>query len=402
MRILQLDGPQTHPAPLPAMKPELQILELPRQTREIDRFLKVSYGIYASDPHWVAPLLADLRKVFTNANPLFEHAEMRLWVAVRDGRDVGRIAGVIDRHHIQQQPDKAAFFGFFECLPDPTISGRLLETVADWARQRNLDRLLGPMNPTTNDECGLLVAGFDGPPVIMMTYNPRYYIELLEQAGFRKEKDLLAFDFDVKNSPLSRIERIAQTMAKRLPDITVRPIRKRSLEADLAKVKTVYNASWEENWGFVPMTDAEINFMAERLKPLLMEGLVWLAENRAGPVGFLLALPDYNEAIQPLRGRLCTPRLGGFLLHLMGWRCPSRVRVIAFGVKKEFRGRGIESMMLAGGLRFGFQKGFRRVEASWILEDNANVRRVIELFGGQPYRTYRIYARAVAGSTGGK
>ena len=359
------------------------------------RFLKVSYGIYQDDPHWVAPLLVDLKKVFTDANPLFEHAVMHLWVATRDGRDVGRIAGIIDHHHNHAAKDAAAFFGFFESVNDPTVSKRLLETVRGWAREAGLARVMGPMNPTTNDECGLLVDGFDSPPVLMMTYNPRYYVELVEAEGFRKAKDLLAFYMDLAKIPMDRLGRIAAKIRQRNPNLTFRPVRRKTLQQDLTKLKEVYNAAWEANWGFVPMTDGEVDFLAARLKPLLMEGLVWLAEAGAEPVGFLLALPDYNVALQPLRGRLLTPKVLGFMPYVFGWKCPPRTRVITLGVKESYRGKGLESAMLIEGLRVGIEAGVRESEASWILEDNERMCRVLEAIGGRVYKRYRLYERVV-------
>lgn len=377
------------------MATSIQIIPLTRAPKDVDRFLKVAYPIYAADPHWVAPILSDLKRVFTDANPLFGHATMRLWVARRDGRDLGRIAGILDPHYNQAQRTNAAFFGFFECLDDQAVSHALFEAVLGWARQQGVSTLLGPMNPTTNDECGLLVEGFDSSPVLMMPYNPRYYADLIAADGYRKAKDLLAFSFDLASTPMGRFERLASKFQKREPDIRIAPIRKAGLETALSKVKEVYNAAWQANWGFVPMTDAELDFMAGRLKPLLTEGLAYVAETPHAPVGFLLALPDFNQAFQPLRGRLLNPRIVGVLPYLFGWKVPDVVRVITLGVSPGYRGRGIEAAMLAEGLRTGFKLGFKRVEASWILEDNIAVQRVIGLFGGKPYKTYRVYEREV-------
>ncbi len=377
------------------MSTDIQIVPLSRSSREVMRFLKVSYGIYRDDPNWVAPLLLDLKKVFTDANPLFEHAVMQLWIATRGGQDVGRIAGIIDHNHNREAKEPAAFFGFFESVNDPAVSKRLFETVCGWAREAGLPRVLGPMNPTTNDECGLLVEGFDSPPVLMMTYNPRYYVALVEAEGFRKAKDLLAFHMDLAKIPMDRLGRIAAKIRQRNPNLTFRPVRRKTLQQDLAKVKEVYNAAWEANWGFVPMTDAEVDFMAARLKPLLMEGLIWLAEAGAEPVGFLLALPDYNVALQPLRGRLLTPKVLGFIPYLLGWKCPPRTRVITLGMKESYRGKGLESAMLIEGLRVGIEAGVRESEASWILEDNVMMCRVLEAIGGRVYKTYRLYERQV-------
>ena len=373
----------------------LEILPLARKPRDVRRFLMVSYAIYRDDPYWVAPLLDDLMKVFTDKNPLFEHAEMALWVATRDGKDVGRIAGILDQNHNRSQHDSAAFFGFFECINDPAVSRGLFAAFFDWARKMGVKRTLGPMNPTTNDECGLLVDGFDSPPVFMMTYNPSYYVDLVVAAGFRKAKDLLAYHMNIADVPLDRLERIAALTRKRHPELTFTPIRKRSLVRDLGKVKDVYNAAWQANWGFVPMTDAEIDFMASRLKPLLVEGLLSVVESPTEPVGFLLAMPDFNIAIKPLLGRLLTPKILGFIPYLLGWKCPPRCRCLTLGVKEKYRNRGIEAVMLIEGFKRAIELGCKDVEASWILEDNTMMCRLLETIGGKVYKTYRLYDRDV-------
>jgi hypothetical protein len=374
----------------------IAIVSLPRDARNVLRFLKVSYGIYGDDPYWVAPLLMDLKKVFTDENPLFGHAEMALWVATRNGRDVGRIAGILDQAHNRTHKESVAFFGFFECVDDREVSRLLFQEVMNWASKKGTQRVLGPMNPTTNDECGLLVEGFDSRPTFMMTYNPRYYVDLVLAEGFRKTKDLLAFYMDLAKCPLDRLARLAEKTRQRHPELIFTPIRKATLMRDLTKVKEVYNAAWQANWGFVPMTDAEIDFMASRLKPLLVEGLIWVAETASEPVGFMLALPDYNEVLQPLRGRLLTPKLFGFLPYALGWKCPPRCRVITLGVKEKYRNRGLEAVMLTEGFKTGFKVGFKDAEASWILEDNTMMRRLLETFGGKVYKTYRLYEREVS------
>jgi ribosomal protein S18 acetylase RimI-like enzyme len=373
----------------------VEIVSLSRDARNVLRFLKVSYGIYRDDPFWVAPLLMDLKKVFSDKNPLFAHAEMALWVATRNGHDVGRIAGILDQEHNRRHKESVAFFGFFECVDDREVSRRLFQEVMNWARGKGMKRILGPMNPTTNDECGLLVEGFDSIPTFMMPYNPRYYVDLVVAERFRKAKDLLAFYMDFTKCPLDRLARLAEKTRRRHPELIFTPIRKATLTRDLTKVKEVYNAAWQENWGFVPMTDAEIDFMASRLKPLLVEGLIWVAETTTEPLGFMLALPDYNLPLQPLRGRLLTPKLFGFLPYALGWKCPPRCRVLTLGVKEKYRNRGLEAVMLTEGFKAGFKIGFKDAEASWILEDNTMMRRLLETFGGKVYRTYRLYEREV-------
>jgi ribosomal protein S18 acetylase RimI-like enzyme len=377
------------------MSNDIRIVRLSRASRDIDRFLQVSYTIYRDDPHWVAPLLMDLKKVFTDENPLFQHASMELWVATLEGRDVGRIAGIIERPQQNGPPPKEASFGFFECINDSEVSNRLFQEAFNWARKEGVQSVLGPMNPTTNDECGLLIDGFDSPPVFMMTYNPEYYVKLVEVQGFTKAKDLLAFMIDLSTIPMDRLTRIAGKVRQRNAGIAFRPILRKTLQKDLGKVKEIYNEAWQDNWGFVPMTDAEVDFLAARLKPMLMEGLVWIAETESEPVGFLLATPDFNVAFKPLNGHLLTPKLLGFIPYLLGWKLPPRTRVLTLGVKNKYRGRGLESAMLIEGLKVGFDAGFKESEASWILEDNVMMCRMLESIGGRVYKTYRIYEKAL-------
>lgn len=378
------------------MSSSLEIVPLPRQPREVRRFLNLAYSIYAGDPNWVAPLLMDMQKVFAHDNPLFQHAEMQLWMARRDGRDVGRIAGIIDQAHNKFHGEHTAFFGFFEAMNEPEVAAQLFGAVSAWATQKGMNRILGPMNPTTNDECGLLVDGHDSPPVLMMPYNPRYYATLIEGVGCTKAKDLLAFGFDIANGPKERFGRFLQKFRKREPDVRIVPIAKQTLAEQLAKVKAVYNQAWEKNWGFVPMTDAEIDFMASRLKPILTDGLALIAETPAEPVGFVLALPDYNEALKPLRGRLLSPGLFTALPYFLGWKIPKYLRCLTLGVTARYRNRGVEAAMLAEALEASLKLGIQRGEASWILEDNLPVQRTIGLFGGEVYKRYRVYERAVA------
>jgi hypothetical protein len=377
------------------MSDNIEIVPLSRDPGGVARFLNLSYSIYRGDPHWVAPLLMDLKQVFTDANPLFDHARMQLWVAHRHGRDVGRIAGIVDDNYNRGADQPAAFFGFFESVNEPAVSSRLFGAVSGWARAAGLKRLIGPMNPTSNDECGLLIEGFDSAPVFMMTYNPAYYVPLVEAEGYRKAKDLLAFHIDLAKLPMDRLTRIGTKVKQRNPNLAFRPVLRKTLNQDIGKIKEVYNSAWQANWGFVPMTDDEVNFMAARLKPLLMEGLIWLAEAGNEPVGFLLALPDYNVAFKPLNGKLLTPRVFGFLPYLLGWKRPARTRVLTLGVKEAYRGKGLESALLIEGLRVGFEAGVTESEASWILEDNVMMCRMLEAIGGRVYKTYRLYEKGL-------
>lgn len=345
----------------------------------------------------MAPLRSDLAKVFQDENPFFRHAEMQLFVARRGAQDVGRIAAILDRAHNDFHGERTAFFGFFECENDPEVSGLLFDAAALWAKERRMETLRGPANPSLNDEAGLLVDGFDSPPVFMMTYNPAYYVALVEGAGFRKAKDLLAYWFDVGEGPLERLTRLTNRVRRNEPDVVVRAIRKKTLEADLPKIREVYNAAWEKNWGFVPMTPAEMEFMASRMKPLLDEEFAFLGEKRRSdgslePIAFLLAMPDYNVAVAATKGRLLP---FGWLKFLLAQKKIKTLRVLTLGIKREYRMRGINAVIFESGLRASLKRGLTGVEVSWLLEDNDMIIRALKLWGGRPYKTYRIYERAV-------
>ena len=373
----------------------ISIEAIPRSKRSLNRFFDVADRIYRGDPNWVPPLRDDVAKVFAAKNPFFQHAEIELFVARRGGEDVGRIAAILDRNHNDFHGEKTGFFGFFESENDRAVSDALLETAAGWARRRGMEILRGPANPSLNDEAGLLVEGFDKPPVLMMTYNPRYYADLIEGAGFRKAKDLLAYWFEIGPEPLARFARINQRFRARNRDIEVRKVSKGSLKADLPKIREVYNEAWEKNWGFVPMTPEEMDFMAARLKPLLDENFLFLGEARrpdgsVEPVAFMLSLPDYNTAMQPLGGRLLPL---GWLKFLLGLKKIKTLRVLTLGLKKDYRMRGLQSIMFEEGLKACLRRGLTGCEVSWMLEDNDLILRSLRLWGGKHYKTYRMYEK---------
>jgi len=368
-----------------------------RSRRELSRFFDVADALYASDPLFVAPIRSDVAKVFQGENPFFRHGEMQLFIARRGGRDVGRVAAILDRNHNEFHGEKTAFFGFFESENDPEVAGKLLEAAALWGRERKMTVLRGPTNPTLNDEAGLLVDGFDSPPVMMMTYNPPHYAALIEGQGFSKVKDLLAFWFPLEEKPLERLTRVAERFRRRSPEIQVRNVTRGSLTRDLGRIREVYNEAWEKNWGFVPMTGEEMDFMAARLKPLLVPELLWIGEaprpdGSLEPMAFMLMLPDYNVAIAPTRGRLLP---FGWLRFLLARSRVRTVRVVTLGVKKPWRQSGIQSIMMADSLRFLLRKGYTGAEVSWLLEDNELVIGAVRLWGGRLYKTYRIYDKAL-------
>jgi hypothetical protein len=363
--------------------------------KELRRFFDVADRVYAGDPNWVPPLRDDVALVFSDKNPFWEHAEIQLFVARRDGKDVGRIAAILDRGHNEFHGEKTAFFGFFESENDAATAGALFDAAGAWGKARLMTTLRGPTNPSLNDEAGLLVSGFGSPPVLMMTYNPRYYVALYENAGFLKAKDLLAYWFPLEEKPLARLLRVADRLRKRESDIVVRTVGKGDLEKELPKIREVYNDAWEKNWGFVPMSPAEMDFMAKRLKPLVVEELLWLAEAKKPdgtlePVAFMLMLPDYNVAMAKAGGSLLP---FGWLKFLLALKKIKTVRVVTLGLKKPYRMRGIQSIMMADSLKYLLKKGYTGAEVSWLLEDNELVIGSVRLWGGELYKTYRIYDR---------
>jgi len=380
------------------MSQPVAIERIGRSRKELERFFDVADAIYAGDPLWVPPIRADLAKVFVLDNPFFRHAEMQLFLARRDGTDVGRIAAILDRHHNEFQGEKTGFFGYFESVNDPAVAQALFDAAALWVRERKMTTLRGPVNPSLNDEVGLLVDGFDSPPVLMMTYNPSYYTALYEGAGFRKAKDLIAFWFDIGPEPIERFRRINERVRRNEPNFQVHIITKSSLKRDLPRVREVYNAAWEKNWGFVPMTPEEMDYMAMRLKPLLVDGFVLLGEfvgpdGSREPVAFMLTLPDYNPAMAPLKGRLLP---FGWLKFLLGTRHMRTVRVLAFGIKGDYRSRGLQSLLFEQSVRNALDRGYTGCEVSWVLEDNDLMTRGMKLWGGKPYKTYRVYEKELS------
>lgn len=371
------------------------IERLGRGKDALRRFFDVAERLYKGDPNWVPPLRSDLSKVLSPDNPFFRHAEMQLFLARRGETDVGRLAAILDREHNAFQGEQTAFFGFFESENDPVVASALFEAAALWARERKMRVLRGPANPSFNDEAGTLVEGFDSPPVFMMPYNPPSYPPLIEAAGFRKVKDLLAQWFTISPEPLDRLRRLSERVRRKEKEIVFRSVTKRGLFRDLPKIREVYNAAWEKNWGFVPMTAEEMEFMAKRLKSLLDEDFVWLAEARredgsSEPIAFLMTLPNYNQAIAPTKGRLLPL---GWLKFLIAARKIHTLRIITLGIKKEFRLRGLHLVMFEEGLRNALRRGFTGCEVSWLLEDNELILRASELFGGRLYKRYRIYER---------
>jgi len=299
---------------------------------------------------------------------------------------VGRIAAVQNHLHNKQHRDKIGFFGLFECERDPAISRALFNTAAEWLRQHGLDTMRGPASFSLNEECGLLVQGFDGPPVVMMAYNPPWYEQLVESYGFTKAKDLLAY-YLPNALPTERMLRLADKMRERYR-VSVRTLDKRRFWDEVALVRQVYNEAWQENWGHVPMTEAELTYMAKQLKPVVDPSLVVFAEADGELAGFGLALPDLNVPLKHMNGRLFP---FGWAKALWYSRKITTARILILGVLVKHRRSGVAELMELELLKNGPARGIVNAEFSWILEDNMMMRAPLEKMGAAVYRVYRMY-----------
>ena len=365
--------------------------------RDLTEFVELPYRLFASETDWVPPLRSDVRWMLDPArNPFWSHARRTLLLVRRGGKVVGRVAVIADDEHNRVHGDRTAFFGFFECEDDPEAAKALFHAAEGAARRLlpGCDRLRGPVNPSMNDEVGFLLAGESepGPPVLMMTWNPAYYLDLAAAAGFAKEKDLVALIAPIDDRSFARLGRITDAVRRRNPELTFRTIRMDRFPEELAKVKEVYNAAWERNWGFVPMTSEELDAMAKKLKDLLDPTIVWFAEDGDRPVAFMLGMPDFNQVLIRMGGRLLP---FGWLKFLLGRKKVDRVRLMAFGVLPEYRRKGLDAVCYFEGYRAAMARGYRTVEFSWILEDNRGMRSIIESLGSRLYKRYRIYGKAL-------
>jgi GNAT superfamily N-acetyltransferase len=362
---------------------------------EKDRFIKFQWQIYRNDLHWVPPLVMERHDFLDPAkNPFFRHADVALFLARRGGEVVGRIAAVEDRNFNAFHKSKTAYFGLFECVNDRDAAAALVGAAKDWARWRGLDTLLGPMNLSTSCEVGLLVEGFDSDPYLQMSYNPRYYGELLEACGLAKAKDLYAWERTATAPPPDRYVRIADKVRGH-EGITIRGVNLRHFDAEVARIKEVYNAAWEPSWGFVAMTDAEFDKLAKDLRQYIAPDLALIVEREGEPIAFSLTVPDYNQPLKKLNGRLTTL---GFPVGLakLRWnaRKIDRVRLVAQGVKPGWRWRGIDAVLVVETIRRAGRLGYAGGEISWTLEDNDPLNHAIESCGCTRTKLYRMYEGA--------
>lgn len=383
-------------------------VELVHHRPQLEEFVAFPWTVYRDDPLWVPTFFRERMQFFDpRHNPFFEHAQVQLFLARRDGQVVGTVAAIVDEMHNAYSNEQVGFFGHFESVQDQEVAAALLQSASDWVAARGMTAIRGPMNMSTNHECGLLVDGFDSPPVAMMTYNPQYYEELITGCGFQKAMDLYAYliSTDIYGDSAENLPQKVVQSAERLKregSITIRPARLENFAEELVRAKRVYNSAWGRNWGFVPMTDAEIEHLAHGLRRFLDPDMVFFAEHNGEPVGISVAIPDVNEPL-----RRAYPRPGGSLARFVydGIRFlwarrtrPRLFRLLIMGVVEEYRNRGIDGAFYVATAHAALAKGYKQCEMSWILENNVMMNRIIQRLGGKVYKTYRIYERALAPS----
>lgn len=371
------------------------LIEQVKDKKGVLEFVKFPFQLYRDDPNWVPPLIEERLNFFDpRKNPVYEHTRFQLFLARRDGELVGTIGALVNDNHNTFHNEKSGGFGFFESIDDPAVAAALFAAAEAWVRGQGMTVIRGPLNFTTNDEVGTLIEGFDEPPMVMMTYNPRYYPALIEGHGYTKAMDLFAWIFElaegIKKAP-AKLFRVAEKAAER-QGIRVRKIDMKHFDRDVALIREAYNSAWELNWGFVPMTDREIDHLAKSMKPVLDPNLILIAETADGkPAGMSFTLPDLHQALTWSGGGHLWPF--GLLKFLWHRRKVNQARLLIMGLVSKYRGRGIDALFYLRTAQEMLKRGYTRQEGSWILETNDMMNRILERLGGNKYKTYRIYEK---------
>jgi len=357
---------------------------------EINAFIKVPFSIYKDGSLYVPQLNRDMKRHFSKKNPFLRHADVKFFLAMQGNSIVGRIASIVNYQHIDFHNERAGFFGFFECINNQDISDALLSRVQHELKSHDIVIMRGPMNFSTNEECGFLLDGFDFPPMLMTPYNPTYYNDLMSAYGMAKSKDLYAYIYDMQDELPEKVLRVAALAEKK--GITVRHIDKKNFLRDMKTFQEIYNASWEKNWGFIPLSDEELFYSVKRLKPISIPELTLIAEKDGEPIGFLGLIPDYNFVLKKMEGRLNPLTIFKALYYS---NKIIDLRLLLYGIKPEYRNRGVDALMFKTGHKNIKKGGYKRIEFSWLLEDNVSVIRICEMFGARLYKKYRIYEKPI-------
>ena len=363
--------------------------------KDRNAFIRFPWQIYKDDPAWVPPLILE-RKAFLDRkrHPFYQHGEAALFLARRNGEIVGRIMASDDPNYNSLHQSNVGCFGLFESIDDRDVAAALFDTASNWLRARGRDEIMGPIDYSTNYVCGLLVDGFEHPPTILTSHNPRYYPPLIESCRFSKAKDWYAWWFSEFPEAAERLRKVAMARAGRY-GVTIRPVNLRRIEDESRRLRTIYNQAWEENWGFVPFTEGEFDHLAREMKPLIVPQGTLLAEIGDEPVGFVIGVPDINVALRHINGRLTRFGFPIGLIKLLYYRTKIRTgRLVALGVVEKYRRAGIAETLVLRLMDEAFKRGFTG-ELSMTLEDNFMINRFIEALGAARYKTYRIYSRSL-------
>ncbi len=358
-------------------------------------YIKFPFKLHRDDPNWVPPLIEERLAYFdTTKNPLYEHARYQLFTARRGGELVGTIGAVVNDRHNLVHEELAGGWGFFECIDDEDVAAALLAAAEDWNRLQGMDTIRGPLNFSLNDEAGMLIDGFDTPPMVMMTHNPRYYPRLIEAAGYVKAMDLYAWLSEIEKGLAEAPQKLFRVAHKAVENqgLRVRKIDMKHFDQEVELIKAAYNGAWQRNWGFVPMTDHEIDHLAASLKPMIDPNLIFIAETEDGkPAGVSLTMPDLHQALKRSGGGHMWPfGLAKFMWHR---RHIDQVRLMIMGMLEAYRGRGADAIFYLETAQEALRRGYKRLEGSWILETNTMMNQIIERLGGVRYKTYRIYEK---------
>ncbi len=356
-------------------------------------FLDVPYRIYRDDPYYVFPLLDEMKHFHDKKkNPFYNHAVSELWLARDEGRVVGRIGACVDRYNNEHWDEKVGFFGFYEVDDNPAAAAALLETARDWIAAQGMDIMRGPGCFTSNhDWYGLQISGKFNRPVIGMPYNPRYYEKQLEEFGLAGAKDLFAWDIRTEGQLPEKMKRLIDRILAR-PGLVIRPFDMKNFDEEAQLARDLYNRTWSENWGFIPLDDEDFAYMAKDMKSMVDPDFLLVAELDGLPIGFSLTIPDFNQALHSLRGKLLP---FGWLKFLLGKRKIDYARTILMGVLPEYRRLGVDMAMVYKTMMGAFPKGITKGECSWILAENVSMNRILEGYGAHRYKTYRIYEKSV-------
>jgi len=373
------------------MEDQIIIKEVENSTM-LAEFIKLPWKIYKNDPNWVPPLISEIKKKLDNRiHPFFKHSNVSLFLAYLGGGVVGRVASIIDHNHNRFHNEKTGFFGMFECINDYDCAYTLLEAVRKRLKINSMNLMRGPVNLSMNDECGLLIDGFKAPPVFMMTYNPEYYLDFMDRYGMIKAKDLYAYLNEGIVKASERFSKIAER-TRQQHNIKIRPLNMKRFKEDVDKIKSIYNNAWEKNWGFVPMTDSEMDSLAADLKKIAIPELVLFAEINNRPLGISVTVSNYNEALIHMNGRLNPVGIAKLLYYRNKIK---GLRSLIMGVLNEYRSTGVPLLLFLETANAANKLGFEWCETSWNLEDNHLINKFDEKIGGRLYKRYRIYEKQI-------